>query len=198
MKKTLLVLLAITVLGGALWYALNGRDTGSGAVLAEDNPERHDFEAQGVVLRQLDADGRLRYEIEAERILQLRDGGGIIASRLTLRHDPPGTQTGSPQRWILTADEATLPADGRVASLSGTVRAHSVPAGGGAPLQLETEQLRYDMEQQQVSADGRFTLTRGGNQFRGSGLRVDINEDVVNIAEGEARIELGRNGTISF
>jgi len=198
MKKTLLVLLTITVVGGAVWYAINGRDAPPALADAEDDPERHDFEAQGVVLRQLDAEGRLRYEIEAERILQLRDGGGIVASHLTLRHDPPGTEPDSPQRWVLTADEATLPADGRVASLSGKVRAHSVPAGGGAPLQLETEQLRYDMERQQVSADGRFTLTRGGNQFRGRGLRVDINEDVVNIAEGEARIELGSNGTISF
>lgn len=198
MKKMLAGLLMIAVLGGAVWYALYGRDARPAIAEAEDDPQRHDFEAQGVVLRQLDAEGRLRYEIEAERILQLRDGGGIIASRLTLRHDPPGTEPGSPQRWVLTADEATLPADGRVASLSGTVRARSVPAGGGAALQLETEQLRYDMELQQVSADGRFTLTRGGNQFRGRGLRVDINEDTVNIAEGEARIELGTHGTISF
>lgn len=191
MRKTLVGLLMIAVLGGAVWYGLHDRVAAPAATAAGDDPQRHDFEARGVTLRQLDEAGRLQYEIEAESILQLRDGGGIIASRLTLRHDPPGTEPGSPQRWVLTADEATLPADGRMVTLKGAIRARTTLAGSTAPLLLEAESLSYDMAQQQVSSDGEIRLTRGGVNLRGRGLRV-------NIPDGVVRLESGTNGTITL
>lgn len=190
MRKTLVGMLMIAALGGAVWYALHGRDAAPAAT-AGDDPQRHDFEAHGVTLRQLDETGRLKYEIDAESILQLRDGGGIIASRLTLRHDPPGTEPGSPQRWVLTADEATLPADGDMVTLKGTIRARTTLAGSTAPVLLEAESLNYDMAQQQVSSDGEIRLTRGGINLRGRGLRV-------NIPDGVIRLESGENGTITL
>jgi LPS export ABC transporter protein LptC len=191
MKRTLLVLLVIAALGGAVWYGMRGGPASPEDAGGTADPARNDFETQGVVLRQLDAEGRLQYEIEADRIVQLRDGGGIIASRLTLRHDPPGTEPGSPQRWVVTADEATLPPDGRVVTLTGSVRAHTTPAGGNVPLLLEAESLSYDMAQQQVFSDGEISFTRGGIRFRGRGLRV-------NIPDGVVRLESGTNGTITL
>lgn len=191
MRRTLVGLLMIAVLGGAVWYGLQGRVAAPDATAAGDDPQRPDFEASGVTLRQLDEAGRLQYEIEAEGILQLRDGGGIVASRLTLRHDPPGTEPGSPQRWVLTADEATLPADGRIVTLKGAIRARTTLAGSTAPLLLEAETLSYDMAQQQVSSDGEIRLTRGGINLRGRGLRV-------NIPGGVVRLESGTNGTITL
>lgn len=191
MRKTLVGLLMLAVLGGAVWYALHGRVAAPAATAAGEEPPRHDFEARGVTLRQLDEAGRLQYEIEAESILQLRDGGAIIASRLTLRHDPPGTEPGSPQRWVLTADEATLPADGGIVTLQGTIRARTTLAGSSDPLLLEAESLSYDMAQQLVSSDGEIRLTRGGINLRGRGLRV-------NIPDGVVRLESGTNGTITL
>lgn len=191
MRKTFIALLMLAVLGGAVWFAMDRRDTQPATAADATDGERNDFEAEGVVLRQLDAEGRLQYEIEAERIVQLRDQGGLIASRLTLRHDPPGTEPGSPQRWVLTADEATLPADGRIVTLKGTIRARTTLAGSTAPVLLEAESLSYDMAQQQVSSDGEIRLTRGGINLRGRGLRV-------NIPDGVIRLESGENGTITL
>lgn len=191
MRKTLVGLLMLAVLGGAVWYALHGRVAAPATTAAGEEPPHHDFEARGVTLRQLDEAGRLQYEIEAESILQLRDGGAIIASRLTLRHDPPGTEPGSPQRWVLTADEATLPADGGIVTLQGTIRARTTLAGSSDPLLLEAESLSYDMAQQLVSSDGEIRLTRGGINLRGRGLRV-------NIPDGVVRLESGTNGTITL
>ncbi len=191
MKRTVLVLLVVAALGGAVWYAMQGGSTTASNADAGDATARNDFETQGVVLRQLDAQGRLQFEIEAERIVQLRDGGGIVASRLTLRHDPPGTEPGSPQRWVVTADEATLPPDGRVVTLTGTVRASATPAGGNLPVQLEAESLSYDMARQLVFSSGEVTFRRGGIHLRGRGLSV-------NIPDGVVRLESGTNGTITL
>ena len=171
MRKTLPALLMLAVLGGGVWFAMDRRGSQPATAADATDVERNYF--------------------EAERIVQLRDQGGLIASRLTLRHDPPGTEPGSPQRWVLTADEATLPADGRVVTLKGTIRARTTLAGSTAPVLLEAESLRYDMAQQQVSSDGEIRLTRGGINLRGRGLRV-------NIPDGVIRLESGTNGTITL
>lgn len=189
MKKTFTALAMIVVLGGAIWFAMNWRSDSIPGDAAADQAIPHDFEAQGVVLRQLDEDGVLLYEIEAERIVRVRDAGDIVASRLTLRHDPPGTTPGSPQRWILTAEEARLPAAGGVVTLVGKVRATSTPEGGRIPLQLDANELTYDMDRQEVYSAGEVTVRRGATTMIGKGMRVNIAADVM-------KIESGGHGTI--
>jgi len=191
MRKTLVALLMLAVLGGAVWFAMDRRGSPPATAADATAGERNDFEAEGVVLQQLDAEGRLQYEIEAERIVQLRDQGGLVASRLTLRHDPPGTEPGSPQRWVLTADEGTLPPDSRVVTLTGNVRARSTPEGSREPLQLDAGELHYDMERQEVFTEGDVHFTTRGISIRGRGLRV-------NIADGTVRLESGTDGKISL
>ncbi len=191
MRKTLLALLMLAVLGGAVWFAMDRRGAQPATAAEEVDRERNDFEAEGVLLRQLDAEGRLQYEIEAERIVQLRNEGGLVASRLTLRHDPPDSEPGSTQQWVLTADEATLPAESRIVTLTGNVRARSTPPGSRDPLQLEAAELSYDMEKQEVFTDGEVQFTSGGISVRGRGLRVDI-------TEGTVRLESGTDATISL
>lgn len=191
MRKTLLALLMLVVTGAAVWFAMDWRGPEPATEAAQEDRERNDFEAEGVVLRQLDAEGRLQYEIEAERIVQLRNQGGLIASRLTLRHDPPDSEPGSTQQWVLTADEATLPADSRIVTLTGNVRARSTPQGSRDALQLEAAELSYDMEKQEVYTDGEVHFTSGGISVRGRGLRV-------NITDGTVRLESGTDATISL
>jgi len=123
--------------------------------------------------------------------VRVGDAGDIIASRLTLRHDPPGTTPGSPQRWILTAEEARLPAAGGIVTLVGKVRATSTPEGSRVPLQLDAEELSYDMDHQEVIAAGEVKLRRGGITMTGRGMRVNIAADVMTI-------ESGGHGTITL
>src|SRR5690606_17929238 len=144
----------IVVLGGAIWFAMNWRSDALPVDAAADQAIPHDFEAQGVVLRQLDEDGVLLYELEAERIVRVRDAGDIIASRLTLRHDPPGTTPGSPQRWVLTAAQGTLPSDGGIVTLSGQVQAQGRPSGSNSLMRVVTEQLDFDLQNDLVLAKG--------------------------------------------
>jgi LPS export ABC transporter protein LptC len=192
MKRTLAALALVMALGGVAWLAFHLRASRQPEAGASPDTLQYDFEAEGVVLRQLDAAGRVQYEIEAERIVQLRNAGGIIASRLTLRHDPPASAPGGPQQWLVTAEQARVPPDGRVITLTGSVHARgSAASGGGEPMELRAAELNYDIEAQQVYTAGEVEFRRGGTSLAGRGLTV-------NVAEGVMRLESGYHATISF
>jgi LPS export ABC transporter protein LptC len=187
MKRIALPLLLLVTIAVAVWFRAGG--TGSETAEAPGTAAEFKFEAQGVVMRQMDADGRLKYEVVANRLVQLPDGGPVRASGLTLRHDPPGTAEGSAQRWVLNALEAELPAEGGVLTLSGDVRAKGLPKGQDTPLELATDEIRYDLATQELVAAGEVEVNQGRNIIRGGGLRA-------NASTGEVALEYILDGTI--
>lgn len=192
MRKTLLTLLLLAVVAAAIWYG--PLRPGQGPALAGAGPDTtpaHDFEAQEVLLRQMDATGRLLFEVQAERITQLRGTGAMQASGLTLRHDPPGTAEGSPQRWILTAERGQLQPDGQLLDLSGQVQASGLPAGSQIPLQLRAGSLRYDLSSQELVAEEDVQFSWGRYAAQGRGLKV-------NVADGVLQLKWDIHGTISL
>jgi LPS export ABC transporter protein LptC len=189
MKKGLLAVLVL-VLAGLVWWGAR-LDTDRGRTARREQPEpAYDFEAEGAVMRQMDASGQLQFEVEAERIVQLSREGGSRASGVTLYHDPPGTAAGSPQRWTLTAREGHLPYDGRVINLSGDVHAEGLPAGLRNRIRLTTDALDFDMDGQTVSVEGEADFTSGGYTFRGRGLTADVESGVVQLESARGRITL--------
>lgn len=189
MKNTLVILLVIATLGAAIWFGALRSGGEAPAATAQQEERGYDFEAQGVVIRQMDERGRLQYEAEAERIVQLPDRGQVEATGLTLHHDPPGTTPGGPNRWTLTAAQGQLPAEGQVITLNGAVRAQGVPQGRALPLQVATDQLTIDLNSQEVATDGRVDITLGRNKLSSTGMRG-------NVATGELKLQSKINGTI--
>ncbi len=187
MKKTLAAILLLGAVGVAIWFGV-ARTPQEGPV-AEALPEdRPDFEAQGVLLRQLDAQGKLQYEIEAERIVQLANGD-VQASRLSFHHEPPGTRR-NPQRWKLTAENGDFPAAGSIVQLSGKVRAEGTQAGDPTPLVILAEALEYDIDEEVVTVAGEVDITDGGNNFKGRGARLNIATGMVTVESGHGKISL--------
>lgn len=185
MKRTLFILLVIAALAAAAWYGAMWREERrDGAATAQLDDTDYDFEAEGVLMRQMDAAGKLEFELEAERILQFPDGGRVVASNLTLRHEPRGGSGG----WTLTAREGHLPASERVVTLSGSVTAIGTPSGWSTPLRMTTDSLSYDMPGEQLYTDAQVEFTRGCTRLRGSSLRL-------NVATGDLALESG-NGTL--
>lgn len=184
MKNVFMILLLIAVLGGGVWFAMRGTEGSAALVDAEPDGDRYDFEAQQVLMRQMDAKGRLQYEVEAERIVQLPDRGTVHATGLTLRHDPPGTQPGGPNRWTVNAAEGELPSDGRVVTLQGDVRAQGLPVGRSTPLSLKTESLNFDLDSQDIYTQDVVDVARGRIRGRSKSMRA-------NAATGEVSLESG-------
>jgi LPS export ABC transporter protein LptC len=185
------IVLALLGLGAtAVWLA--GRGTGAGPDAGEKGPAAlaYNYEAEDVVLRQMDRDGRLQYQVEARQIRQEPTSGRIAATGVTLYRDPPDEPLGGPRRWTLTADRGELPADASVILLTGNVHGSGRPQPGRALLDVTTERLRYDPTKQEVTSDAEVAMRWGGITVRGRGLKA-------NIRTGALALESGIHGTIS-
>jgi LPS export ABC transporter protein LptC len=185
-----IALMSLLALGAAAFWFWNQKqkEQAQGAQAGDAPQAAYDYEAHNVVMRQMDPNGRLTFQIEARQITQLPDSGRVTALGLTLYHDPPGTPVGGPNRWTLTADRGELPAEGGVVMLSGHVRAHGIPVEGRSALTLTTESLRYDMASQELSSDELVQFSRGSNgiQGEGRGLRANIRTGRLELEEGNA------------
>lgn len=190
MKRTLAGLLVLAAVGAAIWYAVGRQHEQPAAADSREARTSFDFEAEGVVLRQMDATGRLQYEVAAERIAQHADGGTIEASQVTLHHDPRDATPGGAGRWTLTAPEARLPEGGNSVSLSGGVVAKGVPPGRSNQVQLTADRLHYDLTTEEFTTDVPVDLVMGRYRARGGLLRG-------NVATNEWALESGVHATRS-
>lgn len=188
MKRTFFALLLLAGVGAAAWFGVV-RDPVETEVAEVPPQERPKFEAQGVVLRQLDAEGKLQYELEAERIVQ-QANGDVTASVLSFHHQPRPNSRGKAQRWNLTAENGEFPAAGSVVRLSGKVRAEGRQEGNSRPLVIVTDALQYDMDQDLVTVAGEANITDGRYNFIGRGARVNIATGLVTIESGHGKISL--------
>jgi LPS export ABC transporter protein LptC len=185
-------LLAVVVIGlvvaGA--YVAGTRPTGTGTAKPnEADAATYAYEAQDVVLRQMDADGALQYEIQAASITQLPRDGAIEAHDLTLHYDPPSQQVDPARRWTLTASGAQLPEGSDVVRLAGSVLVSGRVPQSPAPIRFQTEKLDYNLKTQSLSNDTPFELHWGASRFSGRGLRA-------NIKQGDLTVESQTNGKI--
>jgi LPS export ABC transporter protein LptC len=189
--RIFILLLLLALAGTAAWFwNVRQMEQAHTAAGSEPPPAAYDYEAHQVVMRQMDPDGRLAFQVEARQITQLPDSGRITALDLTLYHDPPGTAVGGPNRWTLTADRGELPAEGGVVILTGHVRARGIPVEGRSALTITTPSLRYDMAGQELSSDEVVQFSRGDNGIRGEGrgLRANIRTGSLELESGNATI----------
>jgi len=187
-KKVLIALPLVAAVAAAAWFGVvrKPEQTRVADAVQEDRP---DFEAQGVLLRQLDAGGKLQYEIEAERVVQLANGD-VQASSLTFHHQPPPRSRRRQQSWNLTAESGDFPAEGGIVQLSGKVRAEGREEGNRTPLVITTDALQYDINGEVVTVTGEVDITDGGNNFKGRGARVNIATGIVTVESGHGKISL--------
>jgi LPS export ABC transporter protein LptC len=188
MKKTLAALLIVAAVGAAVWVGKVRRAPPQAAAAAETPEDRYTFEAQGVVLRQLDAEGKLKYEIEAEHIVQMADGD-VEATKLTFHHQPQVRQRPTPQRWILTAEAGTFPAVGNIVYLKGQARAQGIRTGR-PPLLITATGLNYDLEKEVACATGNVEFRDEGMYFRSQGACMNIATGTLNVESGNGKISL--------
>jgi LPS export ABC transporter protein LptC len=168
------IALVLVAAGGAAFWMSRSQTGDADAGVDDTTPVAYDYEANDVVLRQMGADGRMAFQIEAKEITQLPDTGKVTARGITLYHDPPDTEPGGPNRLTLTADSGELPVEGGVVTLTGKVRAHGVPKGKRTEMTIATESLRYDMNTQELSTDEYFRLTMGGIRAQGRRLQANL------------------------
>jgi LPS export ABC transporter protein LptC len=176
-------LLAAVVVGlvvAAAYVAGTGDQGAERAKPNEADAATYAYEAHDVVVRQMDAQGALQYEIEAASVTQLPRDGAIEAHDLTLHYDPPGKADPS-RRWTLTAASAQLPEASDVVKLAGHVLVQGRVAQSPAPIPFQSEKLDYNLAV--------LRRAHAVGQFTGRGLKA-------NIKLGTVSVESSTNGKI--
>lgn len=176
-RRTRWILVGGSAALGIAWFVgRSGHAPTLTADSADSNETAYGYEARDVVVRQTGEDGRLSYQLAAERVAQLPPDGRIEASILTMTYRPEaasGQQPGA-RVWTLTADSAQLPEDGSLLQLQGNVVATAAAPNATDPLVLRTPNLEYDTRKQTARTRAEVQFQWGAQQLTARGLRANI------------------------
>lgn len=167
-----IVVAALVALG--IWVTRTGSPAGAATSNEDAAAKAYDYEVHDVKMQQMGPDGTLRYQLEAKQITQQADNGQISAQALQMYYDPPGSQTGGPNRWTLRADHADLPESGDVFNLQGDVHAEGVPLNSRTKYFVATEELTYNLRTEEVFTRKPVDFAWDGNRFNTGDIRVNI------------------------
>ncbi len=95
---------------------------------------------------------------------------------LTAHYEAPDAKAGAADasHWKLTADHATLPEDGKLLQLRGTVRVTGQPPAATAPVTIATNSLDYDTQTQEITSREIVQMQMGAQKLQGLGLQANI------------------------
>jgi LPS export ABC transporter protein LptC len=175
----------IAVLALAFVLGRGGNTPGAAGAREEVATFKYNFVAHEVTVRQTGDDGKLQYRLEAERVEQRPEDNQVSVANLTAHYEAPDA---SP--WKLTADHATLPEDGKLLQLRGTVRVTGQPPAASAPVTMATNSLDYDTQTQEITSQEIVDMQMGEQRLQGRGLQA-------NIRLGTLRLETQVHGDIT-
>ena len=171
----LLCIAGIAVLALAFVLGRGGNTPGAASAREETATFKYNFVAQDVQVRQTGDDGKLQYQLEAQQVEQRPEDNQISATQLTAHYEAPDAKGGQPgNNWKLTADHATLPEDGKLLQLRGTVRVTGQPPAATAPVTISTDSLDYDTQTQEITSREIVQMQMGAQKLQGLGLQANI------------------------
>ena len=172
----LLCIAGIAVLALAFVLGRGGNTPGAASAREEAVIFKYNFVAQDVQVRQTGNDGKLQYQLEAQQVEQRPEDKQISATQLTAHYEAPDAKAGQPDtsHWKLTADHATLPEDGKLLQLRGTVRVTGQPPAATAPVTIMTNSLDYDTQTQEITSHETVDIQMGEQKLQGLGLQANI------------------------
>ena len=117
------------------------------------------------------SDGRLLYEIEAERAEQESDDR-ISLTNVRINYSP---QSDVP--WTVNADTATISQFGQRVLLRGHVRAVSSAGFSGSETEIRTQYLELDPENFLAETDQRVQIRIGARSLTATGMLASLKEN---------------------
>jgi lipopolysaccharide export system protein LptC len=127
-----------------------------------------DYYVTGLDMTRMSEAGQPAHRLRADLVRQLTGAGTTELERPLLtvfRAD------GSPP-WRIDADTAEVSADGELIVLRGGVLVEREREGAGAPMRLETRELRYRPAREYAETDQPVRLTSDSNRIDGVGMQA--------------------------
>lgn len=134
---------------------------------------------------QTDDTGQVLYTLDAAQVAQDPGSGELAANTLTLHYGLNGLQP-----WTLGARSGRLPSGSTRVHLEGDVQARGKPAHTEQFVQINTQQVDFDMAAQELTTHQPVTVNWGGQQLAGRGLSA-------NLKQGQLRLESSVHGRFS-
>ena len=130
---------------------------------------RPGYYLSGVNLEEFNAEGGLRFGLQAVTARENPESGIVDLAVVTLDyHSPTG------RLWHLTSTEARLPRTGKTFELEGDVRLSGVPEGQAEKAELHTQVMSFDTEAERAHTDSTVELAFGRHMVQARGMSVDL------------------------
>ena len=160
----MLVFLAV----GSWWIVRQPLTPAAAPSATADRPAG--YYLQDAVVRQPGPDGRILYELDADRISHDVENDAAEMTAVRLDYFAPDVQP-----WKLTADRGEVPdrASGTI-RFSGNVRIAGQPSTSGVETLIRTESLEVSTQDHVAETRERVEVTHGRHSITANGLRVDM------------------------
>lgn len=171
MMLRLLGLLALLVLiAGSL---LLGRDTQQLEPAAADAPPgaQPGYSARDAEIVETGPDGRPRYRLHAERIVQQPRDASVALQEITMTY-----RTEAGRDWQLTAERGRVPENARRIELEGSVVATGLPLRSRELARITTDRLSFDTQTERLITRAPVSVDWSGQRLTARGLVADLKE----------------------
>jgi LPS export ABC transporter protein LptC len=173
--RAVLIIAAIAVIlaGFGLWASRNGEDLRVGPA-----PAQPGYYLKQAVVTETDATGAARFKLSAEQINQNPKDQSIDLQTVLLdyRSDPDSL-------WLLTANHGHLVGGSRVIDFTGNV--HIKPqAPSTNRVELQTETLSMDTENNIATAPGKVKFTMDGQFLNAVRLKYNLKQQTLQLESG--------------
>ena len=169
------LLIVLLAAAGGSWY-LSGLSRDPDTTELTSTPFRSGYYILGAVVRGTDADGYVRYEVRAAEASQAVRNTPISLKNIDVRYAAE-----SDRPWTIRADAAELDGDTGALRMSGNVLARATATENQLPIELRTETLSFDPEQDQVETPDKVRIQIGEGTLTATGLQASLRDDRIQL-----------------
>lgn len=171
----LTALSALTALTGC--DALTGQQAEAEAARVSDAG----FSAADARIVETGADGGPRYALRAARIQQNPRSRQVTLEQLSMQVRDPEDVASTGEGWRLTAVRGRMPEDASHIELEGDVRVAGTMDGGAGPIEIRTEELRYDLASGIARSGVDVSIGLAGRRLEARGIEADLKQRQVRL-----------------
>ncbi len=160
----------LCALASSLAGCTAGRDAAEGDLLAASGATPG-FEARAAALVETGPDGAPRYRVSAQTIAQ--DPASRVVRLETVRMR---IEDDAAARWDIAAARGIMPADADAIELYGDVRIVGTHSGGQGPIEIRSDEIRYEFAAAVARSGSAVTILYSGQRLAARGLEARLKE----------------------
>jgi lipopolysaccharide export system protein LptC len=170
-RNVLLTVVLLVAAAATTWMLFRPEAPAATGAAQRDAPPAG-YYLRGARLLGTDAEGRIAYEIYADRAEELPDEEALRLEQVRVDYRPADGQA-----WVISASRAFAPIDGSALSLEGNVELRSEPDDGSQPTVITTDHIDFRPEESLAVTTARIEVRVDSGRLSAVGLRAHLKDD---------------------